>query len=334
MNAPANEKCVVLTTVNAPTEAVRAFIATNYDVIVVGDRKTPRHYRDLDCVFLDLDAQHAQFPTLGERLPLDSYARKNLGYAYAIRHGCRVIAESDDDNLPRENWGQLPPSRQRWRTVVAPAYPNIYSLYTDRPVWPRGFPLDKINASEAIRIEEQDGDAFIIQGLADDDPDVDAIHRLVFGGGGITFSDGDYLLANRVMSAFNAQNTFWVNRAAFAYLYLPATVPFRCCDILRAYIAQYGIWARGGQLAFTSASVRQDRNPHNLLEDFRSEMPLYVDFHKIMAVLDSVDLRGVDQDLLEMYRALHRGGLVEAGELPLVEAWLEQVEAGGRDAPA
>jgi len=335
MNPSMNKKCVVLTTVNAPTEAVHAFIATDYDVIVVGDRKTPDHYRALDCVFLDLSDQRAQFPAFGQCLPLDSYARKNLGYLYAIRHGYEVIAESDDDNLPKENWGKLPHRpRQQWRTVVAPAYPNIYSLYTSQHVWPRGFPLDKINASDAIRIEEQDGDAFIVQGLADDDPDVDAIHRLVFGGGGITFGDGDYLLASKVMSAFNAQNTFWLNRASFPYLYLPATVPFRCCDILRAYIAQYGIWARGGQLAFTSASVRQDRNPHDLLEDFRSEMPLYLDFHKIMAALDSVDLSGVDADLLEMYRALHRGGLIESGELSLVEAWLEQVEAAGRDAPA
>ncbi|MDD9811610.1 MAG: hypothetical protein OXU71_07855 [Gammaproteobacteria bacterium] len=329
----ASKKCVTLTTVNPPTAAVHAFIASDFDVIIAGDRNTPDDYHALDCTFLDLRAQHAQFPTLAKQLPVDSYARKNLGYLYAIRNGYTLIAESDDDNLPGENWGELP--RRFTRAVTAPAYPNMYALYTDARIWPRGFPLDKIaaavdatdatDATETIRIEKQTGDAFIVQALVDGDPDVDAIHRLVFGAGDIAFNAGDYLLARNVLSPFNSQNTFWLNRAAFAFLYLPATVPFRCCDILRGYVAQYGIWARGGRLGFTGPSVRQARNPHDYLDDFASEMPLYLDFHKIMTALDAVDLNGDDNDLRALYRQLHRAGFVDAFELQLVDAWLEQL---------
>lgn len=321
------KRCVALTTVNPPTAAALAFIdggAGDFDVIIVGDRKTPDDYHALDCVFLDMRAQHEQFPALAKQLPVDSYARKNFGYLYAIRNRYDIIAESDDDNLPADNWGELP--RDFTRTVTAPAYPNMYQLYTDARIWPRGFPLARINADDEIRIEEKTGDAFIVQCLANGDPDVDAIHRLVFGASDITFGDGNYLLAEKVLSPFNSQNTFWLNRAAFAFLYLPATVPFRCCDILRGYVAQYGIWARGGQLAFTGPSVHQQRNPHDYLADFASEMPLYLDFAQIIAALEAADLEGGDDDLRAMYLQLHRAGVVDAFELQLVDAWLTQLK--------
>jgi len=319
------KRCVALTTVNRPTDAVRAFIAGDYDVIIVGDRNTPADYHELDCVFIDLPAQHKQFPQLAKRLPVDSYARKNLGYLYAIERGYEVIAESDDDNLPCDDWGKLP--RQFTRAVTAPKYPNMYSLYTDARIWPRGFPLDKIAVAEEVTVEHQTGDAFIVQCLANGDPDVDAIHRLVFGAGDVNFGDGDYLLAPGVLSPFNSQNTFWVNRAAFAFMYLPATVPFRCCDILRGYVAQYGVWARGGRLAFTGPSVYQSRNPHDYLADFASEMPLYRDFDKIIAALAAAELHGDDGDLRALYAQLRRAGVVEAVELQLVDAWLERLRA-------
>jgi len=331
------KKCLVLTTVNKPSEAVRRFIRTDYDVIVVGDRKTPGDYRSLDCVFLDLRAQHKQFRKISKHLPLDSYSRKNIGYLYAIRNGYDVIAESDDDNIAYDDWGRLDqPARGRWRTVTAPAYPNMYSLYTGELIWPRGFPLEKIHAGEDILAEEKDADVFIVQSLADGDPDVDAVFRLVLGGrgggreGGREFvfdrpepGKGAWALDKGVLSPFNSQNTFWINRAAFPYLYLPATVPFRCCDIVRGYVAQHGIWRRGGQLAFTAASVRQHRNPHDLIEDFRSETPLYLHFHKMMEAVNSAALDGGDGDLLAMYRALHKAGLVAKHELRLVREWLK-----------
>jgi len=322
------KRCVALTTVNPPAAAVHAFVAGDggvgdYDVIIVGDRKTPDEYHGLDCVFLDMRAQHAHFPALAKQLPVDSYARKNLGYLYAIQRGYDTVAESDDDNLPLANWGELP--ARFARCVTAPKYPNMYSLYTDARIWPRGFPLDNIAAAEAVTVEAQSGDAYIVQALANGDADVDAIHRLVFGVREMEFGDGDYLLAAGVLSPFNSQNTFWVNRAAFAFMYLPATVSFRCCDILRGYVAQYGIWARGGRLAFTGPSVYQSRNPHDYIADFASEIPLYIDFHKIIAALESAELNGDDGDLLMMYRALFEAGVVEAFELQLVDAWLAQL---------
>lgn len=323
-----DKKCIVLTTVHKATEAVRKFAHGDYDLIVVGDRKTPDDYHALDCVFLDVKAQQKRYPRLSRLLPWNSYARKNLGYLYALQNGCDVIAESDDDTVPYADWGRLEHACSH--AIIAPRYPNVYSLFCDRPIWPRGFPLEKILAGEEILMEsalfEERGDnVFIIQHLVDGDPDVDAIFRLTLGGKDVRFTPGCVLLDKGVLSPFNTQNTFWVHRLAFPFLYLPATTTFRYCDILRSYVAQYGIWRRGGQLAFASASAFQHRNPHDLIEDFRQELPLYLDFHKTMEALDGVALEGGDDDLYALYHALYKSGGVARNELRLVEEWLKAI---------
>jgi hypothetical protein len=44
------EKCVIITTINKPTEAILKHINNNeYDVIIVGDNKTPDDYNFLNC---------------------------------------------------------------------------------------------------------------------------------------------------------------------------------------------------------------------------------------------------------------------------------------------
>lgn len=323
-----DKKCLVLTTVHKVTEAARKFANSDYDLIIVGDRKTPDDYHALDCVFLDAKTQQKRYPRLSRLLPWNSYSRKNLGYLYAIQNGYDVIAESDDDNVPYDDWGALDHAFSH--TVIAPRYPNVYSLFSDELIWPRGFPLEKIQAGEEILMEnalfEERGDnVFIIQNLVDGDPDVDAVFRLVFGTKDVRFKPGAVLLAKGVLSPFNTQNTFWVKRLAFPFLWLPATTTFRHCDILKSYVAQYGIWRRGGQLAFASASAFQHRNPHDLVDDFRQELPLYLDFHKTMEALGGVDLQGDDDDLYAMYHALYKSGIVARNELRLVEEWLKAV---------
>ena len=171
------KKCIIITTIHPPSQALIRFAETDFDLIVVGDEKTPSHYSGLNGTFLDLTAQDKLFPTFSRLLPKNSYARKNLGYAYALEQGYDLIAESDDDNKPLPHWGEVPTDFSR--TVVAPEYPNIYSLYTAEHIWPRGFPLDKLSNNQTIRIEEQkDNRIFAVQGLAHGEPDVDALFRL------------------------------------------------------------------------------------------------------------------------------------------------------------
>jgi len=317
------KKCIVLTTVNKPTRAVHEFIKSDYDVIIVGDKKTPDDFHKLDCTFLDVKAQHELFPAFSKLLPFNGYCRKNIGYLYAFTRGYDLIAESDDDNIPLPGWGELPTDVSK--TITAPQYPNVYSLYTQRRIWPRGFPLDRINLQEDVVIEKRPGnDIFIIQGLADNSPDVDAIYRLTVPDADRVKFDaaGEYALGEGVVSAFNTQNTFWVNRLSFPWLYLPITVTFRYTDILKSYIAQFGIRSHGGKLAFIGATVHQDRNEHDLMDDFALEVPIHLNFYKVMHILENIRFTRNNEDLKAVYESLCAADIVAVQELEAVTEWI------------
>ena len=143
----------------------------------------------------------------------------------------------------------------------------------------------------------------------------------------VRFSDGDpVVLAPGTLCPFNSQNTIFSQRV-FPLLYLPATVTFRSTDIVRAYVAQPILWASGLRLGFTGPNVTQDRNEHDFLRDFESELPLYLRTEEIVeAVRESVEPeRSIEDNLRSAYSALVSRDLVGAEELTLLEAWLEDL---------
>ena len=86
------DKCVIITTINKPTETILKHIRnTEYDVIIVGDNKTPDDYKNLNCIYLDIPSKKKLFPELSDLLPYNHYCRNNLGYLYAIKKGYTII---------------------------------------------------------------------------------------------------------------------------------------------------------------------------------------------------------------------------------------------------
>ena len=114
---------------------------------------------------------------------------------------------------------------------------NIYRHFTDTNVWPRGLGYQFDEASTCIT--ESFEKVAVWQGLADNEPDVDAIYRLA-GLPTITFNPSPdcrnvhciHLLIVRTHYGFTI----------LPYAYLPSTCSFRYTDILRGYIAQPCIW--------------------------------------------------------------------------------------------
>jgi len=91
---------IVMTTINPPGPVVEAILAegtTDWRVVIVGDKKTRGAWDGLPPTFLSVDRQHEQFGNLADDIPYNHYARKNLGYLYAIAHGAETILETDDD---------------------------------------------------------------------------------------------------------------------------------------------------------------------------------------------------------------------------------------------
>ena len=101
------EKWGVTTTIfSPPSETIRRFLyRPNWCIVIVGDEKTKDNEFfietsvDNQIYYLSSDDQKKVKLGFVEQLPWNSFARKNVGYLYAISRGARVIYDFDDDNL-------------------------------------------------------------------------------------------------------------------------------------------------------------------------------------------------------------------------------------------
>ncbi len=187
---------IVITSIFYPTPAIHKFLnlTTQWNLIVIGDRKTPRDWLsrlqgDRSHVrFLPIDEQRSLGYSILKYLPENSYARKNIGYLVAIACGAQIIYESDDDNILKTyDIRVLPkiakPSDIPWVAFRRQRSPfvNIYGSFGHPKIWPRGFPVNELrNVTEdgwhsVRRNEDTQTYAYIQQYLTDLDPDVDAI---------------------------------------------------------------------------------------------------------------------------------------------------------------
>jgi len=342
-----NKACVIITTINAPTTAIRKYITDpSVDVIIVADRKTPESsYVGLDCEFLSLARQKELDSAFDALLPFNHYARKNMGYLWAARQGYECIIETDDDNIPYEDWAvksvipELAPGTSHF-VVGGPKSVNVYRLFTDRHIWPRGLPLSRVldqDSHRHVNVVESAGffdDVSIIQGLADGDPDVDAIFRLTAAESlsSVTFAKTGafYKLGQTQYCPGNTQNTVWRNRADFPLLYVPSYVSFRFCDILKMYIAQAFVRSAGRSMVFQGATVFQDRNPHDYFKDYLQECEMYVNVDRLITLLDEGLAPGgfaSGPDGLRLFyaRLISEGIVKDPRELPLLAAWIEAI---------
>ena len=324
-----HKKFIIITSVFPPTEAVRAFSTnTNYQLIVVGDKKTPKDWNCQNTVFIPADDNSLLKETkLQSVLPYNHYCRKMLGYLYAIQQDAEVIIDTDDDNIPKENWnfpdftGNFLLHKDECKFV------NIYNYFTDQFIWARGLPLKFVNNfSDFSSAKPGFPNIGIWQGLADEDPDVDAVYRLVLDKPCIFNDKPPVVLEKGVISPFNTQNTC-IRKELFPLLYLPVNVSFRFTDILRGLVAQPIMWLYGFQLGFLSATVVQKRNPHDYFKDFLSEIPMYEHCEKSVELVEKVvsKNRSITDNLYEAYCEMARHNIVPTGELPVLEAWLEDI---------
>jgi len=324
---------IVITSVNAPTAAVREFARlAPSDVVVVADRKTPKDWSLEGVTFLSVEEQKwLTGHRFADLLPFDHYCRKMMGYLHGIRSGAEVIVDSDDDNIPKPDWNAFPSfNGEQLCTPPELGFINVYRWFTDQYIWPRGFPIKLLQLETTYVPVNQLAKSYVEvgvwQGLADKDPDVDAIYRMVISAPCV-FEDKPPIVLNiGTIAPSNSQNTSF-RKEVFPLLYLPGFVSWRFTDILRGFVAQPILWAHGFRLGFTGASVVQERNYHNLLDDFESEIPLYLQGERIIDIVGGT-VRGkgsIEDDLFEAYRALYDNSIVVKQELELLEAWLGEL---------
>ena len=204
---------------------------------------------------------------------------------------------------------------------------NLYHYFADVPIWPRGLPLNVVRASlpdfEDLPVAE--ARCPIQQGLADENPDVDAIYRLVMPLPQSFRSDRRVALGPGAWCPFNSQNTTWWPET-FSLLYLPAYCSFRMTDIWRSFVAQHICFANDWHILFHEPTVWQERNEHDLMKDFEGEISGYLHNSRIRECLMGIEIApgacNIPDNLRRCYAALVNLGVIDALELPLLDAWL------------
>lgn len=327
---------LVVTTIQKPNKVMKALASgaesVGWNFIVVGDEKSPEKFELQYCNYLDITQQKKIDLELARNhlFPKNHYARKNLGYLLAIKGGSQAIVETDDDNFPLSNFFESRDDNLSVRQPTEKGWINAYRYFTSAFIWPRGFPLDEIKAEPPSLGRAENQKIGVIQGLAQGNPDVDAIYRLTSE---LPF-DFKYLNEPIALSAgqycpTNSQNTTHF-RDSFPLMYLPSFCSFRMTDIWRGLISQRVLAEAGFHTAFASPSVYQERNQHDLMVDFRDEIEGYLNYSPLVRALDETKLQSgvanLGKNLLTCYQALVEAGFFPSEELELVHSWLNDID--------
>lgn len=325
---------LVVTSINPPNQVLRELAAGciehGWGFHLAGDSKSPDDFALQGCSFSSLEAQRDSGFLLGKISPERSYTRKNVGYLSAIRAGATVIVETDDDNHPNRDFWFPREEVAMCCSVETDGWVNAYRYFSKHFIYPRGLPLsrarDEVPAAGVAELQR----CPIQQGLADSDPDVDAVYRMLFP---LPFrfetSHEPILLRNGSWCPFNSQNTTFF-QDAFPLLYLPAHCSFRMTDIWRSFVAQRVMHAMGMGILFHGPTVWQERNDHNLDRDFADELPGYTNNAAIREALCQLDLKPDTsiRNMMEIcYETLIRHGWVGRGEEALLGAWFEDIRS-------
>ena len=335
-----NKTTVVLTTINPPNPKIGKWAeASGNKVIVVGDNKTPSDWKHKECEFISIDDQKKGAFEISKCLLENHYTRKNIGYLYALENDASMIIDTDDDNFPyMEKWSELMTFGKETLYLGDQrdlTYKNIYTHFSDSsiPFWPRGFPLNKLaTESSVIKPDEvistkENNIIGLWQCMVDGDPDIDAIHRLIFKKTPTFVHKNPILFGKNNLCSFNSQNTLWMRKCIFPLLYLPATVSFRFTDILRSYVAQIILDRAEIFFGFYPSTSYQERNEHNLMADFESETSMYQRTEEIVSTLDGAVSQNasISDNLVNAYSSLEKIDIVDPLELQIIEYWLTDI---------
>ena len=356
------DKWGVVTTIFEPTEAVRRVgtMDGGWCLFIVGDTKTPRDYLQTSglannsrVTFLTVEEQDnwgrssIQGGAFVRAIPFRHFARKNIGYLYAIRNGADFIFDFDDDNIVKLDQDNQPVQIVPMDVVLNNVsivltesrmfnpYPLMQPSESDS--WPRGFPLEAIlntstqgilNGTKDVALDK----IGVIQYLADGNPDIDAVHRLTKKLPMTFAPDSNFLLVPwQSFVPYNAQATLHTKPAFWATL-LPFTVPGRVSDIWRSYFSEALFREIGLQVVFAPPRVSQKRNAHNVLADMDAELDLYFKSGKLIEFLDSWRAESVDSlpGLMEsLWIDLCERGYIGVNDVTVMQLWLlALVESG------
>jgi hypothetical protein len=262
------KKVIVTTTINPPTKAVNLFQAMkDWDLVVIGDRKTPKDYHLERGVYMDPSHQEKYDKELSDAIGWDCIQRRNFGLLVAHDMKADIVAVVDDDNIPLAGWGENLFIGQEievnYYETDLPAFDPIGA--TNYPkLWHRGYPLQLLSKRNYGTTTRKRVRADVQADFWNGDPDIDAICRMEHAPE-CDFDPAAFPIASNKLSPFNSQNSFLAGNVLSNYFLYPHVG--RMDDIWAAYYVQ----AKDYRVVYGKASVFQDRNVHDLTRDMRQE---------------------------------------------------------------
>ncbi len=332
-----SKKTLVITSIANDKHPVLALFARecvqrNVPFILIGDTNSPKEFELAGCSFWSIEKQQQLSFKLAALAPIKHYSRKNMGYLLAIKDGADEIIETDDDNIPKSTFWVSKNRSAKGHSFKNSGWVNVYAYFTKTIIWPRGFPIENVKdkplvlSSLGLEVLE----CPIQQGLADENPDVDALYRLTHPLPVNFELKNRLILSANAWSPFNSQNTHWF-KEAFPLMYLPSYCSFRMTDIWRSYVAQRIAWECGWSILFHEPTVWQERNEHNLMKDFEDEIPGYINNSKICKELGELKLKvgkeNIFENLVSCYQCLVEIEVIGSAELVLLDAWIKDLSS-------
>lgn len=310
---------IVLTTINVPNNILEFVEKANGEwlPIVVGDLKTPHDEVEKICraahgVYLSPEKQMTLGFSHAAAIPWNCYDRKNIGYLFALREGAEIIYSTDDDNYPPEHWDSyVRLGKQSIEVVHSDSqWWNCCSL-GDARITPRGYPVWLFRDESNYQFNKKDADVAVQVGLWLDDPDVDAMTRLICNPVVTSYIDKDVALEIGTMCPYNSQNTFISREMMPAHMLwcCARTSFYRYDDIFAGYVGQVIGWHYGKTVKFGRPILHQTRNPHDPIKDLKSEiggMECQRDFLSILRSIEFHDWSKSDNLRQIVYTVLDR----------------------------
>lgn len=262
------KQVIVTTTINPPTEAIERFLRLDeWELVVIGDLKTPKDYRLDRGTYVGPQEQEAYDKELSDAIGWNCIQRRSFGLLWAHDMQADIVAVVDDDNIPYDGWGEDlligKDNEVDFYETDMPAFDPVGAT-NHRHLWHRGFPLELLSKRDYSKVSRRVVRPDIQADFWNGDPDIDAICRMEHAPE-CEFDPEKFPLASNKMSPFNSQNTFLSGRVLEDYFLFPHVG--RMDDIWASYYLQ----AKGYKVIYSGPSVYQDRNQHNLIRDMKQE---------------------------------------------------------------
>ena len=326
---------IVLTTINKPNinlnKLTKLSRENKFDLIIIGDIKTPKDFELQYGSYFDINKQKKLNFNFANKCPLNSYARKNIGYLISYKNNYDTIIETDDDNFPKNNFFKFIKLKHKVNEIKEKNWVNVYSKFTQKniEIWPRGLPLDKINFKPNFKTKKIEKEFFLKQGICEGNPDVDAIYRLTNNYINIKFKNNYKFSLGDAFTPINSQNTIW-SKKIFPLMYLPVTCTMRATDIWRGMIA-LNIMQNDNQTALLfGTTMLQKRNIHDLSNDLREELPLYKNLSIAYKILKNLKLKkgtqNYSQNLFKSYEILIKNNIFNKKEIFFLKSWIKDLK--------